>query len=752
MRKRFTKIICASVAVISALTLAFAPACGIKWTALSEKDSALQAVEGTNGGFLAETENYVYFINGKANNTDANEFGSVVKGSVQRLKKEDITARNYTNSQTVVPSVIYSGNYNAGLYIYDGYIYYTTPSTQKNTDGEILNSNLDFKRTKLDGSDTTDGYIWQSSDNTVEYRYVKVEGDVYILYALKEDLYGTSVTNIHSVNCTTGVNTILAYNVADYAFDSENPENPYVFYTMAVPQAMGSTENFSYNQMYRVRADVTTSPREYDFSGVENYDASENPVYINLGDFVFDGLGTTRYGSGLNQFNYGYGANKTYTLNNDDYSYDIQWYKDGTVYYTRKEGADSARLYRLENTALGTSANVDASWDAIAKNAEQPVFISENYTTEYTFVTMEGQLYAIEAGSNGIIKSAVKDGKLSDMPGEKVKMSSDTSATVLDVREENSHTYLYYSVTGGNGYTINRLAIDGSDADYNKLPEATETDYTYLSVKVLDLDACSDWYKPEFVGNTLFFASETEGMSDFNYVMACDLTGKNGMMTNEEINAYGEQYKAVMDKIEAYNEETNPDGTKAYQNLSGALKYQFYTRDSEYLETLVQAYVDIEGRDKEYLYSEQSVQIYKDFSENANDWAKDEDGNAYLTREVNGEQVSSNVRDYYYALAGKMTAEDQKEYVDNFRNSTTYMQAYPVDNSTWWEKLSTGAKVGFIIGMVAAGLLVLGGIAVLVVVLVKRHRNKGSEEGNHGIKVDITDDKNMNVYEDEDKE
>lgn len=752
MRKRFTKIICASVAVISAMTLAFAPACGIKWTALSEKDSALQAVEGTNGGFLAETDNYVYFINGKANNTDANEFGSVVKGSVQRLKKEDITARNYTNSQTVVPSVIYSGNYNAGLYIYDGYIYYTTPSTQKNTDGEILNSNLDFKRTKLDGTDTTDGYIWQSSDNSVDYRYVKVESDVYILYALKEDLYGTSVTNIHSVNCTTGVNTILAYNVADYAFDTENPENPYVFYTMAVPQAMGSTENFAYNQMYRVRADVTASPREYDFSGVENYDASENPVYINLGDFVFDGLGTTRYGSGLTQFNYGYGSNKTYTLNNDDYSYDIQWYKDGTVYYTRKEGADSARLYKLENSALGTSAGVDSSWDAISKNAEQPVFISENYTTEYTFVTLEGQLYAIEAGSNGIIKSAVKDGKLSDMPGEKVKMSSDNSATVLDVREDNSHTYLYYSVTGGNGYTINRLAIDGTDADYNKLPESTETDYTYLSVKVLDLDACSDWYKPEFVGNTLFFASETEGMSDFNYVMACDLSGKNGMMTNEEINAYGEQYEAVLDKIDAYNEETNPDGTKAYQNLSGALKYQFFTRDSEYLETLVQAYVDIENRDKEYLYSEQSVQIYKDFAANANDWEKDEDGNAYLTRTVNGEEVSSNVRDYYYALAGKMTAEDEQELLNHFRNSTTYMQAYPVDNSTWWEKLSTGAKVGFIIGMVAAGLIVLGGIAVLVVALVKRHKKKGAEEGGHAIKVDITDDKNMNVYDDENKE
>ena len=78
------------------------------------------------------------------------------------------------------------------------------------------------------------------------------------------------------------------------------------------------------------------------------------------------------------------------------------------------------------------------------------------------------------------------------------------------------------------------------------------------------------------------------------------------------------------------------------------------------------------------------------------------------------------------------------------------MQSYPVDNSTWWEKLSTGAKVGFIIGMVAAGLVVLGGIAVATVFIVKHFRKK--KEGgvsDSKIKVDITDDKNVNVYDDE---
>ena len=41
---------------------------------------------------------------------------------------------------------------------------------------------------------------------------------------------------------------------------------------------------------------------------------------------------------------------------------------------------------------------------------------------------------------------------------------------------------------------------------------------------MLDLDAVSSWYLPEFVGNTLFFASEISNMADYNYIMACDLS------------------------------------------------------------------------------------------------------------------------------------------------------------------------------------------------------------------------------------
>lgn len=750
MSKRFNKIICGAVAVISAAALAIAPGCANGWKGADASDTATRAVEGTNGGFVVETADYAYFINGKSTNTQSNDFGSVVKGSVQRIKKTDLAANNYTNTTTVVPSVIYSGKYDAGLYIYNGYLYYTTPSTQVNTSGEVLNSRLDFKRTKLDGTDTTNGYIWQSDDNTVDYRYVEVDGVVYILYAKSESLYGSEKTNIHSVNCTTGVDTLLAYGVSGYSFDTENPENPYVYYTMDVPEAMGVSSNLSYNQLYRVKADVTESPREYDFSGVKDYDAETDPVYINMGDFVFDGIGKLRASQGLTQFNYGYnvdGVEQKPVLTNGDYTYGIQWYKNGELYFTRKDSVGSTHLYKL------TDSEITADRNAITANDSVTLFIAENYTTEYTFVTMDNVLYAVEAGSSGIFKKPMNydADKKSYSFGDSIMMSTDSSATPLFVKEvEGGHTYLYYSMTGGNGYTVNRLAIDGGNDDYNKLPVEDQPDYR--GVKVLDLDACSGWYMPEFVDNTLLFASEVEGMEDFNYIMACNLTGSNGIMTNKEIETLNEQYEAIEEKIAEYDNKTNSDGSKTYENLAGALRYEFYTRDGAYLGELMQAFVDVEGKQLNHYYSEETVKIAKDFIDCTGDWATDEDGNAYATKKVNGEDIKSNKRDYYYSLVGQMSEEDVKAYADYFKNNTAYMKAYPVDNSTWWEKLSTGGKVGFIIGMVAAGLVVIGGVTVLVIFLVKR-KKKGAEavDGGPKMKVDISDDKDIDVYG-EDKE
>lgn len=752
MSKRFTKIICAAVAAISVTSIAFLPACNTKWGGVSG-DKDVSTTVSSNGGFLVETgddsNGYVYFINGKVNNKAYNNFGSVLKGSVQRIKKTDLNAGNYADTQTVVPSAVYanSDNLNAGIYIYGGYIYYATPSTKMNSEGEVLNNIIEFKRTKLDGTDTSDA-LWSSSDSAVNYRFVEVDGTVYILYALSENLYGTSATNIHSVNCSTGKNTILAYNVDDYKFDSVDATNPYVYYTMCVSQYLGGTE-YDYNQVYMVRADAKSSPREYDLSDAED----SKLKYINYGMHVFDGIGALRYNSGdVTQFNYAYGSDTQYTVTNADITYSLKWYKDGVLYYTSQTSDNNVTFHSLEIGAVDSNndGKVDAGWNAMTSSGT--LLVSSNVTTEYEYVTLGDELYAINATSGGVTKSKVENGKI----GDAIYVTEDSASTILEIRKEaDGHTYLYYSVTGGNGYTINRVAIDGTEDDYIKLPVPSVSDdgelvydKTYEKVKILDLDACSDWYKPEFVGEKLFFASETNGMSNYNYIMVCDLKGANGVMSNTEIEALNEKYKAVTEKIEKYDEKENADGTAAYNHLSSALKYLFHTGDVDYIDELINAYVKIEGKDKEYVYSEASVKIYKDYAVAAGDWEEyKEEGNSKI---VNGARVYANSKKYYYTVVGRMTDSDAKGLKEHFKSD--YMEKYPVaENKTWWDKLSTGGKFGTVFGIVEGCMLVIGGGIILGYYLISRKKAGGSNE-NRNIKVDLTDDRELDVYGDENGE
>lgn len=763
MRKSITKIICVATATISAIGICAAAGCGSTFLdEVKEKDTTANAVS-SNGGFLVQTGDYAYFINGAESNTASNKYGSVLKGSVQRISKSDLAAHNYSSTRTVVPSVVYSANYNAGIYIYGDYIYYSTPSTSKNSDGEVQNSKLEFKRTGLDGKDTTGGYFYQSASTSLDYRYVEIGDTVYLMYALSESLYdeSTAVTNIHSVNTATGADTLIAYNVSEYSFDTADPTNPYVFYTMSVTVNIGSENSFqeSYNQLYMARADVT-QPKEYDFSYLgDDYDPDENPLYVNCGDHVLDGIGVVEYGDNnenrRNQFNYGYDATKDgygmdgLAVNYTGYTYKAVSYKDGLYQFTATHNGESkSGLYRLTVADVdgNSDGKVDGSWNAISANGnlkdEQHLILNVSDSNEYNFVTLpDGTEKVLYSTSSGIELAEIDNGEVKN----NYAVTDSGLATFLAVRKEQTsdggeHLYVYYSLSGGNGYTVYRVAIDGAINDYptNKLPY--EENDTYEQVRVLDIDAKSDWYKPEFVGNQILFASETTGMTSYNYIMACDLEEDGKMMSNTRLKEYNEQLQAVFDKINEYDEEKNSDDSTAYEHLSSALKYLFYTGDREYLAELIKAYQDILGKDEEYAYSKASAQIYLDFADVAGDWA---DYKAD-TKKVDGKDVYANSINYYYSVVGRMTDEDTENRITGLKAS--YMESYPVEETTWWGSFSTVSQVFIIIGFVLAGAAVIGLGVWLYIFLKKRKEEKAETDGK--LNVDITDDKDIDVYND----
>ena len=339
MRKIVTKIVCYTAAAVTALGVTLVSACSGVYNSKPLDYTSSKNAAVSNGGFAVEKDGYVYYINGKEQNTAENTFGKPVKGAIMRISKDNLEKRNYSSVDTVVPQIAYSGNTNAGIFVYGDYVYYATPSTEKNSDGEVQNSELAFKRTKLDGTGTMKDYFVKLSDNASQYRYVQVNDTVYLLYVAKESLYGTSYTNIHSVNTSNGVDTLLAYNVEESSvtFDSNDVTNPRVFYTMKVTDFELNTTS-TYNQVYTVTADATT-PKDYTeyFNEVykdseDGYDPEKDPKYVNCGDLVFDGIGKIdEMKEKVTVFNH----KDAEGLERSAYTYSLTDYQNGVLLYTR---------------------------------------------------------------------------------------------------------------------------------------------------------------------------------------------------------------------------------------------------------------------------------------------------------------------------------------------------------------------------------------------------------------------------------
>ncbi len=768
MRNKVKKaLICAAAAVV-VCGLTVSAACSGGYYKADKLEGDISGNVVSNGGFAVEKGNYVYFINGVESNTATNSYGDVEKGALVRISKSNLAAGNYSTVDTVVPLIMYSGSYDGGIFIYGDYVYYSTPSAARDADGEVLNSRLEFRRTKLDGTETMTDYYFQSETTSIEYRFVEVDDTVYLLYVVNETLYGTEAhDNIHSVNLTTGEDTVLAYNVESYFFDDKDLSNPYIYYTMAVNYNLGTDNEVEadYNQLYRVRADAQNDADKYDFSYVEDFDAETDPLYINNGEFVFDGRGSL---SGITQFNYGYNAATDEDTTSDDantlsgYTYTIISYEDGTLYYTRSYSGDITPILLYTNDAEASAEN----WNPVTGNPTatngyngKMLLLNASSLTGYTFITnSEGVpakvMYSESAGSGYALMSADFDKDSSSITYggltnifPMTTMSAEVTVLTTSVEEVDGveYNFIYYGITGeGSGYTVYRMALGGSEEQYTEFP-SDESTSNYDRTQILNLEVAPSWYMPEVLAGHLFFASETSDMVDYEYVMAFDLrpegseAAENVTMSNADIKVINDLYDSVMG--EENSVVANID-EEEFQNLPNALRYAFYTRDKDYLADLINQWVDA-GEDDEYLYSEESAQLYLDFIAATDEYEEYGAVEGY-EKTVNGEKVYATSRDYYYALVGYMSEEDAENYISDLR--TDYLQAEPEEETTWFEGLSTGAKVGFIIGVCAGGIIIIAA-AVLIPLLVIRKKKRTLPQYNKArIKVDTTDDKNIDVY------
>ncbi len=732
--KRIISLLAALAMTLPAFTLA---ACGDK--EYKGENVAYVAAENaevkSNGGFAVETKGYVYFINGKEESTADNTYGDVVKGSLMRITKADMAAGKYDAAKIVVPSLFVTGNYDSGIYIYGDYVYYATPTTDKDNAGTVQNSYLDFKRATLDGKAGPDDYFFRLASNTTKYRFVEEGGVVYCLYEESGAL--------KSFNTKTKTTTVLVSGAGTFYYDVDDLASGDVYYTMSVTRDIDSDNSSTakYNQIYRVNAAATatvkvdsatakytvkegnteiatysfdksfmvkknTEAKEKDQDEVYDFDDYATYPYVNLGKLVLDGVGKNELDENISKdTRFNKDANSIASACElDGYTYTLQAQTNGGLYFTREAVNKTGNT---ENKALYylNTAKTNGEWNTVTANGvveEGEVknmaidVVSKNTTNAsasavYTYSETEGHSYMYVSNS-ALFKS---------VGGKDFKMIPTLSdATLWKIEGD----YLYYYGTGTNGKNLSRINYTGDADKYNEFTNSSKaTEYSPVTLALVDWS--DSWYKPEFINDgtnlNLLYANAQSfgtGATAYNYINLTKLG------TNEEITANAE-------KIEEINEYI-AEGSSSAQ---GVMKYYF--RNGK-----LDSYTAVKD-----LYSTAQQQEVTDF----------------VALFGEGKDFAGALESSFIPMLSRWNEDDAEAIATAWENSLLQEEEEEEDDEI----------EAWVLGLIIGGCALVAIAVVVVTIVIVKKKEKAKEKAKEEIvtaykrkKIDTTDDKSIDVY------
>ncbi len=725
------------ISVVAAATLALSTfafvGCGssaYKGETLTKDTSAVDL--STNGGFVVETGDFVYFINGVEAYTADNAYGTPVKGSLMRIAKTELALGNFSAAQLVIPSLFVASDYTAGIYIYGDKVYYATPTTDKNNVGQIENSYLDFKWSKLDGSEAPMGgknnHFLRLSSNSSVYRFVEQDEKLYCLYE--------EGTTLKSYNITDDKTTVLVTDAEDFFYADNSAD---VYYTKKVTYDLDKTTSSAenYNQIYIVNAaasatvsvDDTYAAYTANSKGVETtykfdkkfmkdnaekkgYDLNDYTTYpyVNLGQLVLDGVGSRTSPSNDTRYN----VDKEDIANAGEpggYKYAIRQQANGGIYFTRdaveKTDSEITKLYYLAN-------DKGENWNTITGNETLQIVSNDTATASAT------ALYEYENGVHSYIYHDSANQKLKRRISDANGKEKETIELAVKVATANllktDGNYLYYYGTGTNGNSLTRINYKGEQSDYNHLVIKEGDDYYPLTVSLLDWS--DSWYKPEFVsvGETQFVfypnaQSFGSGGTAYNYIYAAKLG------SNADIHARNEEIKAVNEYIDEYSEDSK---------LQALMKYYFRTGEQTAYETIINS----EEENQEKYTDDQQKEFTK-----------------FVEKFKEGGDFAGRFESKYIAQVGQLTKADKEAIADAWTNSLIPL----------YEEEETGGLEAWAIALIVVGGVLVVGAAVAIPTIIALRKKKAKKQSEEAIvsaykrkKIDTTDDKTIDVYADED--
>ncbi len=410
MKKVFKSIIACALTLCVALGLV---ACGGDW-----KGNTLGDWGGVvkNGGFIAETANNIYFVNGQADYTDDNKLGTPVKGALMGIKKTDFIAGDIQKAQIVVPKIIGNTDYNMGIYIKGDYVYYGTPNTDKDSSGQAASGEMVFAKTKLDGT----GYkeLFKTTTLATEYRIIENGNDVEIVYydndqtALKvySENAGSSKT-IAEIDQTKD-QTLSTFKFTDCANEAGMPAVVFISVVYAEPYYEEAAKDEDYERLAT------------DYTIIKSYGAGDTQAKV-----VKDG------------------SNGTET-NSDDIVYELLSAEKNCFAWSEKDINDKTKNY-VDTLANGVSAG-------------KQELTSADYLKNSVIVSKE-EVYVVDTTAGFIVKTALVG---EEQQTRQYVASAQGVGTLATVR--GGYAYYYNSSN-----ELFRIELNNQDANHERISSST---------------------------------------------------------------------------------------------------------------------------------------------------------------------------------------------------------------------------------------------------------------------------------------
>ena len=153
----------------------------------TNSDVNLDSTIYSNGSIAVKKDNYLFTVNGYQGYsviTDKSKNKGVDLGNLVRIKINEDGSLNKDEDGNVIQETICDklcGFEYTNLFIYDDFIYFASPNTNKDSSGKVKNEYVTFYKVRLNGKDLTELYTANGYTNKSSYIFTKVDGNVYLI-------------------------------------------------------------------------------------------------------------------------------------------------------------------------------------------------------------------------------------------------------------------------------------------------------------------------------------------------------------------------------------------------------------------------------------------------------------------------------------------------------------------------------------------------------------------------------------------